>query len=437
MPPTVMLTAKNFELDLKLIMNVSVEPFINASLVPQLNVSMAAIESHKPDASSCAGLPLKVGINGSVAARVGYSPVLSILNGSVNGTLEDLDMPELCAAGACTSIPADCRKEVHNLHLPKLKIGITRHLKPEHMNPNLRDAVAFGLGLLPNMVEVLNGTEAEGSEEAEDSTDELVFAEKGFLKKEGAKVAQALASGFAEAEQKHDGAGHKPTAGDETLTQEGNGVAHALVDGLEAVAQVELRKALRDHDTAAHKPTARDETLTKEGNGLAHALVDGLEAAAQGELRELGTAARRPSKPLNVKPSQQKQRRLAGGGSCDSGGCDTFLVRLHATPRYELTEELLQRLVRQGAFRIRDGRERELGPIQVASMRLLKPGVGVQRQQLWARAAPVASASAPAQRQAMGALGAVAAAGVVGLAALAAAAWRQHRARGDAEAPAE
>jgi len=287
------------------------------------------------------------------------------------------------------------------------------------------------------MVEVLNGTEVEGSEEAEDSTDELVFAEKGFLKKEGAKVAQALESGFAEAEQKHDGAGHKPTAGDETLTQEGNGVAHALVDGLEAVAQVELRKALREHDTAAHKPTARDETLTKEGNGLAHALVDGLEAAAQGELRELGTAARRPSKPLNVKPSQQKQRRLAGGGSCDSGGCDTFLVRLHATPRYELTEELLQRLVRQGAFRIRDGRERELGPIQVASMRLLKPGVGAQRQQLWARAAPVASASAPAQRQAMAALGAVAAAGVVGLAALAAAARRQHRARGDAEAPAE
>jgi len=53
---------------------------------------------------------------------------------------------------------------------------------------------------------------------------------------------------------------------------------------------------------------------------------------------------------------------------------DSFILRVTEPIHYELTDELLEKFRRQGAFRgISDGRERTHGPVEVASLKLRRP----------------------------------------------------------------
>jgi len=53
---------------------------------------------------------------------------------------------------------------------------------------------------------------------------------------------------------------------------------------------------------------------------------------------------------------------------------DKFTVKVTKSMNYELTEDVLRHLLAEGAFRIEDGREKELGPIVVKAVEMIGHG---------------------------------------------------------------
>eukprot|EP00416_Gambierdiscus_australes_P018713 CAMPEP_0171066016 /NCGR_PEP_ID=MMETSP0766_2-20121228/7179_1 /TAXON_ID=439317 /ORGANISM="Gambierdiscus australes, Strain CAWD 149" /LENGTH=237 /DNA_ID=CAMNT_0011522161 /DNA_START=1 /DNA_END=714 /DNA_ORIENTATION=- len=134
---------------------------------------------------------------------------------------------------------------------------------------------------------------------------------------------------------------------------------------------------------------------------------DGLHAAKE-EVAALMPPGLTSSQSVQESSSDEtaEKRRLA------EKEFDSFIIHLH-TNRH-ITSELLRSLAHDGAFRIRDGRERTHGEIRIKSIGLYEP----KPQQLWARVP--AGAKAPAAATSWGtaafaALAALSALTLVGL----------------------
>jgi len=86
---------------------------------------------------------------------------------------------------------------------------------------------------------------------------------------------------------------------------------------------------------------------------------------------------------------------------------DKFTVKVTKSMNYELTEDVLRHLLSKGAFRIEDGREKELGPIVVKAVEMIGHGSDEADEEEDEASASLLKRSSPA-----------AAGGVVGLAAV-------------------
>jgi len=158
-----------------------------------------------------------------------------------------------------------------------------------------------------------------------------------------------------------------------------------------------------------------EQRMNESSGNLIRDLEGGLEAAERKGLHEADSGLNLGAKEF-LSPTER--RLAAAAGPKERKEYTTFVVRVEES-RYELSDEFLQSLARGGAFRIRDGRERELGGIRVTGIRALRPKAepAPGQQQLWGQSPAVAGAAAGGMGERLAA-SALAAAAFIGLGAL-------------------
>jgi len=337
-PPTWMLQTDGYELDSMIDANVSLSPYMAIGIKPRLNFSVELMKSDShddTDANNCTPRPISYSFNASLALTgLEGAEVPSLAPTAGQGMLDELLPAEACVTGVCLGELPGCKKaRSAAIRIKQIVFRMSRDFKwQSQAGPNLKQAVAYALSLLPELVEVLNGT--EGSSEG--MMEHLMTAFKDLSPRREVRHVE-----------------HK-------MEHVGQKMEHMNFSRLEG----EMAGAV--------------ENLTEVAIGQA---LKSFAGGGSGGDPALGF--------LHPLPG----RRLAGPRAARDS--KTVVVRVVEPPHYAITGDLVYSLLRTGTLQIQDGREQTDGPIRVTGLRVVDAPQERRPQQLWTRGSLSAPAGPP------------------------------------------